>query len=132
MNEFAGERRRDRRHRSVEEHGILSARIRPGYTATLVDVSAGGALIETAHRLLPDAPVELHLDMEDRHIVMRARVLRAVVVGLRPGSVCYRGAVGFDRHLPWFVDESAAGYQVPGAEMRTGRPLGADATRQVP
>jgi hypothetical protein len=131
MNEFADERRRDRRHRSVEEHGIVSARIRPGDTATLVDVSAGGALIETNRRLLPQASVELRLDMEDQHIVMRGRVLRACVVGLRPACVCYRGAVRFDRHLPWFVEDSADGYQVLGAELRAGRPVRARATPQL-
>jgi hypothetical protein len=42
---------------ALEKHGIVSACVRPGYRARLIDVSAGGALIETSHRLLPGTSV---------------------------------------------------------------------------
>jgi hypothetical protein len=41
--------------------------------------------------------------------------------------VCYEGAVGFDHHLPWFIDE--AGY--PSANARSAQPYRGDATPQV-
>ena len=123
------DRRQTHRHRQVEEHGIIAARVKPGHHARLVDVSAGGALIETSHRLLPGASVELHMETESRRASVRGRVLRCAVIRVRPASMCYRGAIGFDRHLPWFVD--APGNQVPTAETRQTQPLRADATPQV-
>ena len=120
-------RRRTRRLR-VEEHGIVAARVRPGHNVSVVDISAGGALVETDHRLLPGTSVELRLETANRREVVRGCVLRCAIVGLRSSSVCYRGAVGFDRHLPWFVDEDSTGYPVPGAEHRAGCSGRAEAT----
>ena len=128
MTEGLLDRRRTRRRRSVEEHGIVAARVRPGHEVSLVDVSAGGALVETDHRLLPGTSVELQLKTENRRAIVRGSVLRCAIVRLRPSSVCYRGAVGFDGHLPWFVDEDSTGYPIPGAEQRPGRPARAEAT----
>jgi hypothetical protein len=70
----------------------------------LIDISSGGALIETGHRLLPGTSVELLLERHHYRASVRGRVLRCSVVRLHPSSVCYRGAIGFDRSLPWFVE----------------------------
>ena len=104
-------RRQDRREgprlRSDVDHRIRGVRIRPGHSATLVDVSARGALVETSRRLIPGTHVELHIDLGPSHrIVVKARVLRSTVSRLCASTVAYRGAVLFDRHLPWFVDEA--------------------------
>ena len=128
MTEGFVDRRRTGRRRSVEEHGIVAARVRPGHEVSMIDVSAGGALVETDHRLLPGTSVELHLKTENRRAIVRGSVLRCTIVRLHPSSVCYRGAVGFDRHLPWFVDEDSTGYPVPSAEHRPGRSARAEAT----
>ena len=112
----------------MEDHGIVSARVRAGRDASVVDVSAGGALVETCHRLLPGTEVDLHLETPSRRVTVRGRVLRCAVSRLRSSSVCYRGAIAFDRHLPWFVDEDRCGYAVPTAESRSGRSTGAAAT----
>ena len=98
----------------------MAARVRPGHDVSVIDVSAGGALIETDHRLLPGTSVELYLHTTTHCATVRGRVLRCAIVGLQSNSVCYRGAIGFDRHLPWFVDDSAE-YSVPTAERRPGR-----------
>jgi PilZ domain len=113
----------------VEEHGIVSTRVRPGHRAHLVDVSAAGALIETSYRLLPGASVELHLETETARANVRGRVLRSTVVRVRPASVCYRGAIAFDRDLPWYIARmnDAADYH----EMRTMHPRGATVTPEV-
>lgn len=99
------DRRGLRRLDALEEHGIVSARVRPGFRARLIDVSAGGALIETSHRLLPGSSVELCVETGTGRASIRGQVLRCTVVRVRPTWVCYRGAIEFDRHLPWFVDE---------------------------
>ena len=113
-------RRRTRRRSGVEHHGIVAALVRPGHDVSVVDVSAGGTLIESAHRLLPGTSVEIQLETADHRVRVRGRVLRSAVVSLRSSAVCYRGAVVFDCYLPWFVDEDSTGYSVPSAEHRMG------------
>ena len=100
------ERRHTGRLRSVREHGINSARVRPGVQVAIVDVSAGGVLVETRHRLLPGMPLEIHFERDKGISTVRGRVLRCVVVRLAASFVCYRGAIGFDRHLPWLAGDT--------------------------
>jgi hypothetical protein len=102
--ERVGERRRQPRRVDAKDHRITTARVRPGYAARVIDVSAEGALIETAHRLLPGSAIELHLATADDRTVIRARVLRCGVAQLHESGVFYRGAVRFERHLSWLVD----------------------------
>ena len=99
------ERRATRRLEAFEEHRIVSVCVRPGHTARVIDVSAAGVLLETSHRLLPGTNVEVQVETGSERTSVRGRVLRCAVVRVRPTWVCYRGAIAFDRHLPWFVDE---------------------------
>jgi hypothetical protein len=71
----------------------------------LIDVSAGGALIETGRRILPDTFAEVYMETPFQHAIVRGRVLRCAVVGLRATAVRYRAAIQFDSHLPWFVED---------------------------
>lgn len=105
MTNDTPDRRVMRRLEAFEEHRIVSASVRPGHRARLIDVSAAGALIETSHRLLPGTSVELQVETVSDRASVRGQVLRCAVVRVRPTWVCYRGAIAFDRHLPWFVDE---------------------------
>lgn len=98
------DRRARRRLKAFEDHRIVSASVRQGHPARVIDVSAEGVLIETSHRLLPGTIVELQVESGTERASVRGHVLRCAVVRLRPTWVCYRGAIAFDRHLPWFVD----------------------------
>ena len=129
MTFLASDRRRNRRRGSVQDHGIVRARVRPGHAVMVIDVSAGGALVETDHRLLPGACVELQVERENKSASVRGRVVRCAVSRVRPASVSYRGAIAFDRYLPWFGDDD--GYDVPNIEKRTAAPFRADATPEV-
>ena len=100
-----GDRRDARRHADVEDHGIVSVHVRPGNRAMLINISAGGALIETEQRLLPGASVDLLLERSKYRASVRGRVLRCSVIRVCAASMGYRGAVGFDRPLPWFEHE---------------------------
>ena len=114
------ERRRARRRRAVEEHGIAAVRIRPGHDAVIVDVSTDGVLIETLYRLLPGATVDLQFDFFAGRITIRGRVLRSAVAALMPWSVVYRGAILFERALEWPPDFD--GNRLPaGGETARGR-----------
>ena len=98
------DRRRAPRHHRVEDHGVMSTRVRPGHRAMLINISAGGALIETLHRLLPGSNVDLYVERNNYRASIRGRVLRCVVSRVHASAIHYRGAVRFDRCLPWFVE----------------------------
>ena len=125
------DRRRVRRRQRVEEHGIARARVRAGETVTIINVSAHGALVETGHRLLPGSAVELHVEGDHRRATVRGRVLRCNVARVRAISMRYRGAILFDGHLPWLVNDEPAGYSLRTSEVRSGRHRGEDATHEL-
>src|SRR4051794_31487554 len=105
------DRRLTRRLMSRNEHGVVAARVRPGYDVTVINLSAGGALIESHRRLLPGAGVDLHLQSIGRAAeIVRGEILRCTVVRLRESVITYRGAIAFERRLWWFPREGAAGY----------------------
>jgi hypothetical protein len=113
------DRRHARRRQTIRDHGIVSARVRPGREATLLDVSAGGALVETTYRLLPGSPVELHVATGERRAFVRGGVLRSAVVGVRAAGMRYRSAIRFEHLLSWFVDGEAGGYGVPAGDIHS-------------
>jgi hypothetical protein len=121
------DRRRSRRLISPNEHGVVSARVRPGYDVTVIDLSADGALIESRRRLLPGACVDLHLQSIGRAAeIVRGEILRCAVAGLRENAISYRGAISFERRLWWLARDAAAGYQVLSAgpdPPENGQPL---------
>lgn len=129
MTDGRPERRQARRTARVEDHDIVAVRIRPGYDATIVDASRGGALIETIHRLMPGRSVELLMDTSKNTEAVRGRVLRSAVASVRPSSISYRAAIGFDRALAWFGEDGAACRSI--SESRPGTDFRADATPQV-
>jgi hypothetical protein len=106
------DRRRAARTRLAHEHGIVLVRIRPGHDASLIDVSADGALIETAHRLLPGRHIELHLETVDERAAVRGRVVRCAVAAVLASRVQYQGAIGFERQLSWLVTSKRDEYSV--------------------
>lgn len=106
------DRRRAKRSGIPSQHGVIRARVRPGHDASVVNISARGALIETAYRLLPGSFVDLHFETSRERAAIRARVLRCSVVGVLATSVSYRGAVHFDRALLWLVDVDSNEYSV--------------------
>lgn len=116
------ERRKSPRRRTVAEHGIETARVRPGREASVLNVSNGGMLIETLHRLLPGTTIEVQLWLADRRTSISGCVVRSTVACLRLGPVLYHGAVAFDRPLALFPHVD--GYVVPSpnaTENRHGR-----------
>ena len=82
----------------VELQNPITARLKYGEAVKLVDLSAGGALLETSMFLRPDTDLALELvDPRTRDVTdVVSRVLRSQVAGLQ-GGVKYRGACVFDR-----------------------------------
>jgi len=131
MNGRVPERRCSARYKRPEEHGIVALRIRPGHQALVMDVSDEGVQIETGYRLLPGTAVDLLVETSTNKTTVRGQVLRSSVSCVRPSSVSYRGAIGFERALAWYGGAGSACARVDGGEQRAGMAFRADATPQV-
>lgn len=79
--------------------GMEQARLRPGRSAHVVDLSSGGALIETDWRLLPGARVEMQIGEPAAQLQVTGRILRCHVARLARERVTYRGALKFEREV---------------------------------
>jgi hypothetical protein len=108
--------RRNFRRSGIGEHGIISALVRPGRVAAVIDISAGGALIEISQQLQPGSAVDLQVDAAHRRTTLRGRVLRCAVACLQSTSVSYRAAIAFDRL--WAYSLESGEYPVPTGEGR--------------
>lgn len=83
--------------------GSARATLRPGCIVTLIDLSAGGALVEAGRPLRPGAYVHLQLDRGGRRFTLAAHVLRCSISALDGGAgPVYRGALKFERRCDTF------------------------------
>lgn len=117
-DDAGAERRVHKRHAAADIPFVTRVRLKYGPVVTLIDVSAGGAQIETtSFRMQPGSSVVLELAGDDREISVQATVLRCQLERLLPEPV-YRGALAFKKEL----DLSALGTVVtpepePAAEL---------------
>jgi hypothetical protein len=112
MDQPLTDRRADRRFGHPEIAGTQVI-LRPGYAVSLVDLSAGGALIQGPRQLRPGARVHLQVLTSSRRIGIGARVLRCAVTSLEHG-IQYRGALKFDHRCEDLWEGSTLdGYVVP-------------------
>lgn len=75
-----------------------AALLRPGLEVRVINVSCGGALIESGNRMHPGTRTELQLSGRIRQAV-RGRIDRCRVTELDP--IRYEGAIVFDQRLEW-------------------------------
>lgn len=75
------------------------AHIRPGRQVHVLDLSRGGALIESRARLAPASNVELRFTDTDRRVQIRGRVVRSYVSALNASSVWYRSGIVFEEQM---------------------------------
>jgi hypothetical protein len=92
------DRRAHPRFAARELQGLRAARIKCGPLVSLVDLSAGGALLETTVPLRPESEAMLELLSETRDAVVPFRVVRCQISAL-DGRQFYRGACAFSRPL---------------------------------
>lgn len=115
MDQPLVERRTDARfgHSSVAD---LRATLRPGCLVSVVDLSAGGVLVEGPRPLRPGARVHLQVVAGPRTFAVAAHILRCTVwaVGTDTG-VLYRGALRFEHPCDLFGEDRARDdYALPG------------------
>jgi hypothetical protein len=76
----------------------VRATLRPGCLVSVVDLSAGGALVEAPRPLRPGARVHLQMVAGPRTVSVAAHILRCFVWEIDPDhGVRYRGALQFDQ-----------------------------------
>ena len=93
------DRRAHRRLRAGELPGIDHVRLKYGPVVTLVDLSVGGAQIETAnHQLQPGAPLVMQIVGHNGGFAVPAQVLRCHITALGEHPI-YSGALEFRRGL---------------------------------
>ena len=95
------DRRRDPRRRTTD----MRARMRPGHHLVVIDVSAGGALVEAGRPLRPGSQVEVQMESVDRRGRLAARVVRCTVAAIHPESgVTYQAALSFNESCDWVCE----------------------------
>ena len=111
--------------------GSVSATLRPGCMVALIDLSAGGALVEARRPLRPGARVQLQFHRGPRRLAIAGEVLRCAVWALdADGGIVYRGALQFDARCEalWETETLADGRDgdpaSAGPRAETDRGLG--------
>jgi hypothetical protein len=98
--------RRGAVRRAPEPDETLSRlRLRTGRELVVIDVCSSGALVESPTRLLPGTRAEVHVVTRHGRVLVRTRIVRALVWRLEADSVCYRTALCFDAPV-----DTAAGH----------------------
>jgi hypothetical protein len=105
---------------------VTRATLRPGCAVRVVDLSAGGALVQAAQPLRPGARVHLQLVTTTRAFALVATVLRCAVWTLHAElGATYRGALQFEERCDAFWEASTLyGSQVPTATGHNASPRG--------
>ena len=94
------DRRRAIRRIPTELSWLRGLRLRPGLDVVLVNLSTGGALVETSTQLRPGARTVLRLTGATGSWTVSGSVLRSWVAAIDPEhGVVYRGALVFDQAL---------------------------------
>lgn len=75
----------------IAEHGL----VRPGVDVRVIDISHGGALVESGAPIRPGSRTELTVEQDDgRRRALAASALRSWISGLSP--LRFRAALRFD------------------------------------
>ena len=81
----------------------------------VVNVSAGGLLIDVSLRLLPGVQSLLEIVHIDGVLRVSGRVVRSEIVNISGRAVQYRSAIAFDRRLD-FIDQDVSSELVPSGQ----------------
>ena len=88
---------------------VKGARLKYGAPLSLIDLSVGGAQVESAVTLRPGSTIVVQIHGEDKDIALASQVLRCHIAAIEPVAT-YRGALAFKRAV-----------QLPGLGLGGGR-----------
>jgi hypothetical protein len=77
---------------------VKGARLKYGAPLSLIDLSIGGAQVESAVTLRPGSTIVVQIQGEDRDIALASQVLRCHIAAISPVAT-YRGALAFKRSV---------------------------------
>jgi hypothetical protein len=110
------ERRAAPRHPREAVPEITSMRVLPGESATLINISASGLLMEGTKRFPPGVPVTVVFDGSIAMRSIGARVVRCQVTAISPtGILHYQTALAFEGRLVLAVDATTPVAAQPGS-----------------
>jgi uncharacterized protein DUF6982 len=92
------DRRVHERIRAADLQWLRSARVKNGPEVTLVDLSAGGVLLDSGVRLRPGSVITLEIVGAGK-VEIASEVLRCHIAALRDAAAVYRGACAFTSPL---------------------------------
>ena len=113
------DRRAHARLRAEELAWLRQVRLKSGPAVRLIDLSRGGALIDSRVQLRPGSTVTIELTAPASLLELSSRVLRCELAGFDRGRVSYRGACMFTE--PLFIEQVRAG-AVPSAAAQAPAP----------
>lgn len=93
------DRRAHRRQRAEDLRWLRQARLGGGHPVAIVDLSSGGALIDSPIPLRPDSKLTLEIEGRGFNKAIQFRVVRCQIGSLRPGQTIYRGACEFTNRI---------------------------------
>jgi hypothetical protein len=98
-NAMTIERRAWRRDACTPDSDLHIGRVRSGHEVRVVNLSAGGALIDAPIRLTPGSAIDLRLLLNGHLNPVRGRVVRCFVSAIQADTVRYRAAVAFEHQV---------------------------------
>jgi hypothetical protein len=114
-------RRLHERLKASDLHWLQGARLKYGAAVRVLDISAGGMLLETEKALTPDSNVVVELAGPESPILIPSRVLRCRAASL--GDILtYQGACAFKRPLTIPELTAKLAVQTPSPAVPTARP----------
>lgn len=119
MGQFVKDRRGDPRY-GWSPDDVSQATLRPGCVVHVVDLSAGGALVQANRPLRPGARLHFHLVLRQQSFGLVAHVLRCAVWTLDPREgITYRGALQFETRCELFREtETQIGFAIPATTVK--------------
>jgi hypothetical protein len=93
------ERRAHRRVKGSELRWLRKARLKNGPEVSLLDLSSGGALIETRVQMRPGSAITLEVAGGGSVVEISSEVVRCGIASLQSGAPIYRGACLFENPL---------------------------------
>ncbi|MBZ5496081.1 MAG: PilZ domain-containing protein [Acidobacteriia bacterium] len=109
VQEGEAKRGRDRRTAPRQPPSVIpslqSVELTNGNAVNLVNISRGGALVETEARMIPGVSICIRLVAADAVFMLRGRVLRSRALSLRGSTILYESAIAFNEELPLLAGE---------------------------
>ena len=123
ISEAAGRTGADRRAHArltgAELEWLREIRLKSGPSVKLVDLSRGGALLDSRVQMRPGSVITLEITAPSSSVEMSSRILRCHLSQIGGGAAIYRGACMFTEPL---LIEDIRRAAAPAAEPAEGRP----------